>query len=140
MNTTTHVASAATLTEAELFQHLLTSPMRQNSSASTLIEASASAYQMIDLLPKCCESTLFDEDIAEVFSMALLACEEDPAHELKMIIWFLEELLDSMRVIQKDFDILKESSLIDASVECDTAVSNEGPHYLLRAADPKEAA
>lgn len=108
MQNTTYTVSNATLTEAELFRHLLNSPMRQLKSISTLIESHASDYNVIDILPRCCESTLLDYDIAETFATALMSCEEDPTYEMQAIIWFLEELLDGMRAIHNDFEILKK--------------------------------
>ena len=93
MENTTYTVATATLTESELFQHFLASPMRGHNSMGTNINAEADHYTMIDVLPKSCESSLLDYDIADTFANALMTCEEDPDHEVKMIIWFLEELL-----------------------------------------------
>lgn len=122
MKDTTYTVSTATLTEAELFRHLLNSPMNQHESISTLLQSGASDYDASDynviaILPMCCESTLLEYDIAETFATALMSCEEDPTFEMQAIIWFLEELLDGIRAIQKDFEILKENTRTEASIQ-----------------------
>ena len=49
------------------------------------------------------------------FSRKLTArIANNPTHEIKVIIWFLEELTDSMRAIQADCQILKKMTATNA--------------------------
>ena len=139
-------ASAATLSQSELFARFLEAKLRDASAQSTLVEVakgeSISAEKNF-LGYHGTEFVCFKYDFAERMLGELRDCE-DPEAEIEMAIGDLESLLKGLKFLQRDFDMVCHLTRTarpdkDAPDEVYRDWENN-PRYVLPVIEQKDAA
>lgn len=127
-------ASAATITASELMQRLLDAPVREKTVQSSLINFRETEASMQQYLFGGFQSECFpDFDLSDQVLEALRECD-DPELELDLAIGDLEQLLEGLRTVQREFSHLCEECRTDCPDDASDEVFHEwssNPRYIL---------
>jgi hypothetical protein len=108
--TTMTTPKGATLTEAELFGLLIDSPVLENATLSTLMQPNESKLSMTKSLFGSFQ--LFYLDDEQIESMVEnLREQDDPAYKLEVAISDLENYVDGLRTLKREFKSLMAATL-----------------------------
>lgn len=142
-------ASAATLSQSELFQRYLDARVRVNATNSTLIDDPGEMFDTTarDWFLQYAFGESFPSDYAAEL-LEQIEVYEYPLFELERITSDLSDLLEALNALKKDFDLLADATRTKQPKETDDQKADaaayseweENPRYVLPVIEQKEAA
>lgn len=139
-----NASNEATLSQSELFQRYLDAPLRASVTHSALITQVGSV-----VWPTAREALLcgaypeaLPDDLSEQI-LDVVAADEDPSDALQRCLYDLENQLDNLRALKRDFDLLVELTRTEAPEEGAPEAYDDwemNPRYVLPMIEQKDAA